>query len=96
MKTLTSVHANDMDHDVIIESFAEPDRSLDETHEILWTDKENYIAQCHQKVQSITVCLRNVENPRKMRSVRINTESFRRLYQDIIKIEGQTSEEFID
>lgn len=93
MKTLTDIKVNNLNHDAVIESWMTSNK-ID--GKIEWVDAVNGIAKCHGDVRNVTVYLKDNEDYDKVTCIEIASDSIKKIYNLIIEIEKQTSEEFID
>jgi len=95
MKTLTNVIANNFLQDAIIESFMKASR--DENGKIIWANEKDCIAKCHGDARDVTILVKdNYDDRRKITAIEISAGSIKKLYETIMEIEKQESEEFID
>ena len=94
MKTLTNVIVNNFLQDAIIESFMKASR--DEDGKIIWANEKDGIAKCHGDARDVTILVKDTDDSRKITAIEISTVSIKRLYETIMGIEKQESEEFID
>ena len=94
MKILTVLSVNGKSQDAIIEYFMSADKTID--NKIIWANKKDRIAKCHGDTRNITVFIKDDNDYSKITAIEIRTSSIKKLYQEILEIENQTSEEFID
>jgi len=94
MKTLTNVVVNNFLHDAIIESFMK--ECKDENGKIIWANEKDGIAKCHMNAREVTILVQDYDDHRKITAIEISVGSIKKLYETIIEIEKQESEEFID
>jgi len=93
MKKLTDITVNGKIQDAIIEYFMGANKTPD--NKIIWADAKNQIAKCHGDTRDITVFIKDDNDYSKITAIEIRTSSIKKLYQEILEIESQTSEEFI-
>jgi len=93
MKTLTNVVVNNILQDAIIESFAKASR---DENGIIWTNEKDGIAKCHESARDVTILVQDADDSRKITAIEIKANSIKRLYETIMEIEKQESEEFLD
>jgi hypothetical protein len=94
MKKLTDINVNEIIQDAIIEYFMYPDRGM--SGAIIWEDAPGCIAKCHGEAKTITAYIKDSDDYSKIIAIKISANSIKKLYKEILEIESQTSEEFID
>jgi len=94
MKTLTDINVNGYTQDAIIEHFWTENRTPD--NEIEWVNEKDSIAKCHGDARDVTILLKSTTDYSIISAIEIKATSVKKLYEKILEIEKQTSEQFID
>ena len=63
---------------------------------IIWANKKDCIAKCHGYARDVTILVKDTDDSTKITAIGISASSIKKLYETIMEIEKQESEEFID
>jgi hypothetical protein len=91
MKKLSFIKINSEIEDAIIEFWNEPLR--DKEGQFIWTDKENYIGKVRPVGREVIVYFRDDDG---LHRIEINATSIKALAKELMELEQNITEEFIE